>query len=464
MSGLFQAIELGKRALLTHQLTMQTIGHNIANVNTPGYTRQRTTITTTFPTNDANYSIGTGVTASDVRHIRDLFLGEQYRQENKALGQWSYKEKTLSQIEALFAEPGDTTLSDRLNKFWQAWANVANHPDDSSVRAEILSQANLLVNGLHEMSEQLTSLQDAVDRDLVNITQEVNRLTDEIARINAKIKINEVGGVHANDLRDTRDLLIDELSTYVDVNSRETGNGIMTVYMGALAIVDGDTAHHIEATTFNVDGVLKRELTWEGTEITLRNNNGQLKGLIDSRDVVIPNYLDKLDQLAAAIVENVNSIHRTGTNGNGETSVNFFDSRFTTAATIRINQSVVDDNSRIMSGTSGEAGDNRVALAISDLLNVRVMSDGTASINDFYNRMVGSLGVETYEAISSTSNYEVLTEQIVNARQSVEGVSLDEEMANLVKYQHAYDAAARIITAMDEALDTVVTGMGIVGR
>ena len=113
MAGLMQGLEIGKRALLSHQIYLQTIGHNIANVNTPGYTRQRVTISSTFPSDTPVGMVGTGVTVEDVRHVRDLFLGEQYRQESKSLGQWTYKQKVLSQVESLFAEPNDNTLADR---------------------------------------------------------------------------------------------------------------------------------------------------------------------------------------------------------------------------------------------------------------------------------------------------------------------------------------------------------------
>ncbi|HOP06913.1 MAG TPA: flagellar hook-associated protein FlgK [candidate division Zixibacteria bacterium] len=464
MSGLFQGLELGKRALLTHQVSLQTISHNIANVDTEGYTRQRVITTTTTPDTSANYSVGTGVTATDIRQVKDLFLGDQYRQENKSLGQWSYKEKTLSQIEALYSEPADDTLSDRLNEFWSAWSDLAANPDSSSVRTEILSQANTLINSFHDMSSQLTRLQSSIDSDLVATVSEINLMLSDIASLNHEIKVAEVGGVDANDLRDARDLVIDELSGYLDVNTHESSNGDMIVYVGSMAIVDGNEPHYIEAQTENVDGNPRHILVWEGTDIEVRNTNGKLKGIIDSRDDIIPEQLEELNLLAEAVVTQVNALHETGTASSGQTAVSFFDPNYTNASDIRINTAITLDESLIMSGTSGEEGDNRVALEIADLADARVLDNGASSISDYYNSMIGSLGVMTYEAQSFTSNYELLVNQVENARQSVEGVSLDEEMTNLVKFQHAYDAAARVITTMDEALDTVISGMGIVGR
>lgn len=464
MAGLFQAIELGKRALLTHQLSLQTIGHNIANVDTAGYRRQRVITSSTMPLQDANYSVGTGVTATDIRQVRDLFLGDQYRQENKSLGQWTYKEKTLGQIESLFAEPADDTLSDRLNEFWSAWSDLASNPDSSSVRSEILSQTNTLIDSFHELSSQLRRLQTSIDADLVAASDEINLMLRDIASLNHQIKVAEVGGVDANDLRDARDLVIDELSNYIDVNTHQSENGELIVYVGSMAIVDGKEPHYIEARTVNVDGEVSHDLVWQGTDVELRNANGKLKGILDSRDVIIPEQLEQLNTLAEAIVTQVNSLHRTGTATNGQTAVAFFDPRYTDAANIRINAAIELDESLVMSGMSGEEGDNRVALEIAGLADARTLNEGASSINDYYNSMIGTLGVRTYEAGSFSSNHELLLNQVENARQSVEGVSLDEEMANMVKFQHAYDAAARVITAMDEALDTVIGGMGIVGR
>lgn len=465
MPGLFQALELGKRALLTHQISLQTVGHNIANVNTPGYRRQRVGIKTTIPEVQTYGSVGTGLKATDVRHIRDLFLGNQFRQNNKSLGQWSYSSKTLSQVEALFNEPGDNTLGKLINDFWGGWASLENGTSEAGTRTNLLSKASNLVTGLHEMVRQLTDLQNSIDRDMVNITAEVNRLSTEIASLNREIERSELGGAMANDLRDRRDLLIDDLSAIIDINTSRGENGDMIVYIGAMALIDGDKAMTIGTETVNDNGTVKHNLVWEGTKISFKNLNGQIKGLLDSRDKIIPDYLSKLDQIAKALVDSVNALHTTGYGLDNSTGVEFFDSRFTTAATIQINLEVLADVEKIAAAVEIDSeSDNRMALAIYALQKQLIMNDNSITINDFYNSLVGTLGVETHEAASFTDNYEILGQQINNARQSVEGVSLDEEMVNLIKFQHAYDAAARVITAADQALDTVINGMGVVGR
>ncbi len=464
MPGLFQGLQIGRSALLTHQLALQTISNNIANVNTPGYSRQRVNITTALPEYSTIGILGAGVTVSDIQQARDLFLGQQYRQQNKSLGQWQYREKVFTQIESLFNEPNDTTLSNLMNNFWDSWSDLSTSPDSTSSRSQILEQAHLLTNGFHEMANQLNSLRSSIDNDMANLVQEVNRLTSQVASINQQIKSLELGTSKANDLRDSRDLLLDNLSKIIDVNSVEQPNGEVTVYIGAMSLVNGSDSIKIGATVSNVDGTMIHNLVWQGTKISLKNSSGQLKGLMDARDQIIPDYLEKLNTLASTFVSQVNSLHQSGYGLDGSTGTDFFNPNLTDAANIEVNGEIELDPSKIVASASGEPGDNTIALAIHALRNAGVLENDTTSMNDYYNTIVGALGVESNESQSVSANADLLVQQIDYARQSVQGVSLDEEMTNMIKYQHAYDAAARVITAMDQALDTVISTMGIVGR
>lgn len=461
MPGLLQGLEIGRRALMSHQLSLTTTGHNIANVDTPGYSRQRVMVSATLPEVNAIGVIGTGVKVDDVKHVRDLFLGQQYRRESKSLGQWSYREKVLTQIETMFSEPNDNTLSDMLNEFWDSWSSLSTY---DGTRSNVLAVADRLASGFHQLSDSINRLQESIDQDIQNVTVEVNRITAEIAQINNQVVSMEMGTAHANDLRDRRDNLLDHLATLIDVNSIEQENGELTVYMGAMSIVSGPESQRIATNVVNIDGEPIHELVWEGTEVQLTNLNGQLKGLIDARDEIIPRYLNELDTLARSVVEAVNAVHVTGYGLDGSTGVAFFDPYCLDASNIRVNRDIVNDPSMIATSASGEVGDQEIAVAISKLRDARVLDNNSLTINDYYNALMGTMGVEVNEAKSFASNYELLVQQIDFSRQAVQGVSLDEEMTNLVKFQQAYDAAARFITAMDQALETVISDMGIVGR
>jgi len=463
MPGLFQGLEIGKRALSASQTYLQTISHNIANVNTPGYSRQRVTISSTYPEQNAFGAVGTGVAVRDIRQVKDLFLGDQFRQESKALGQWTYKEKILSQIESLFSEPSDNTLADRLNGFWNSWDDLSKDPTATN-RQAVLGAATQMVDSFHTLSRDLGRLRQSIDSDLNSYASEINRLTAAIANVNQQVVTQEVDGTTANDLRDRRNVMIDELATLIDVNTIEQVNGGVRVMIGAMELVNGPESQQLEAVATNKDGRVSHELVWRGTSVQIKNVDGQLKGLFDARDDMIDRYQTELDTIASTIIDRVNAVHRSGYGLDGSTGLDFFDPNYRTAAGIRINQNLERSPDKIAASAGGEVGDGSIALAIQSLRNERVLINNTTTINDYYDSLIGKLGIESNQAVSFSENYELLVSQIENSRQSVEGVSLDEEMANMIKFQHAYDAAARVITTMDEALDTVISRMGIVGR
>ena len=466
MPGLFQALEVGKRALLGHQVSMQTIGHNIANASTPGYTRQRVTMTTTAPEVTTYGSIGSGLKVDDIRQVKDLFLGQQYRDAQKDQGRWTYLNKTYTQIESIFSEPQDGSLNEVLDTFWNEWSALSSDAENSGNRSSLIASANQLINSFAELANSLTDLQEATDQDLESMTAEVNSISDEISRLNQQIVTNELDGSSANDLRDKRDLLLDQLASLIDVNTHEQSNGSMSVYMGSMLLVDGPDSFDIDAKAERDGENVTHRLVWQGTEFELTNKNGQMAGLLETRDEIIPDYLDQLNKLSRTIVEQVNTLHMSGYGLDGTTGVAFFDPNFTDAHELRLNQQIVEDKNMIAASNSANIDDRSngdIAALLADLRNTKVLSSDTATINEYYVSFVANMGVEAREADSFDSNYELVSQQIDNQRQSVEGVSLDEEMANLIAAQHAFEAASRLITAMDEALDTVIYRMGVVG-
>ncbi len=441
-----------------------TLGHNIANVSTVGYTRQRTTVTSAMPIEQGNLIIGNGVNAKNIIQIRDLFLTQQYRRENRALGEWTYREKALSQIETFFGEPNDDSLGDVLNKFWTSWLDLSNNPESTAARAAVISQANKVTHVFHRLDRQLQELRATADQDVVGRIEQINLTAREIANLNRLIISEELGGQKANDLRDQRDLLIDQLSNMVDVTTAERANGSVGVFISGLAIVENADTFPLGSRIDANERETRRAIVWQGTDTAIKITGGELKGLLDMRDIDVARVRDQLDQLAAALVTNVNSVHRAGTGLNGSTGLNFFNGSFTGAGTIRLETAIEDDLTLLAAGQSGQPGDNANALAMADLRNGNLMSFGTTNMTEFYNTMVSSLGVESQQAITFKENSEVLLRQIENSRQSVQGVSLDEEMAEMVRMQHAYNAAAKVISYIDEALGSLINTMATTGR
>jgi flagellar hook-associated protein 1 FlgK len=464
MYGINIGFEIGKRALLAQQYSLNLTGHNIANVNTPGFTRQQAILSSSQPFNTANGNYGTGVDVVDVRHLRSIFLDEQYRQETQNLGKWQALSGSWNQIETIYMEPSDTGFSNVLDNFWNSWSDLAASPDDQAARVAVREQATLLTNAFHHFSSQLSDYQKSLDDDIGKRISQINQIGKQIAQLNQSIASTELNGNMANDLRDARDLLVDQLSQYVNVQVIEQPTGAASVLIGSMQFVDGNSVYELETTVEGSGANVLHKVQFKDSKIEPDIRSGELTGLLDIRDNIVPDRVKELDEMAVALVKNLNAIHQQGTGLDGEIGRNFFDSTVTGAADINIDDSILEDVSHIATSRNGEVGDNSIALQIAALRSNLVMSGGTATFGDYYNAIVGIVGIRAKEASNTAQNQQTLVNHIDENRQSLEGVSLDEEMTNMLKFQHAYEAAARVITTMDEALNTVINNMGLVGR
>lgn len=459
MSGLFFGLEMGKRALLAQQMALNTAGHNVSNASTPGYSRQRVTMTQTVPLNTTQGSIGTGVYASSVTQIKDHFLTAQYRDGNGNLSGWQASHKALSQIELFFNEPGETGLNQLITDFFDSWEDLSTNPN---ARTTVIENAKVLLNAFHEHANRLGEMQQSVDADIKGRVTEINQLAIQIASLNKQIANSELGGDTANDLRDQRDVLIDQVSAYANVRVIERPTGAAAVLLGSMALVDGVDYLQIDTKPVQKGDTTTSVPVWKGTNFQIDFAGGEISALEKVRDKTIPETRTNLDELMKTIITEVNRVHSAGVGAQGSTGINFFDPYRTDAATAALNIEVEMDPNKVAASLSGEPGDTRNAQAISELRYGRFMQSGSLTINEFYGSMVGTLGIRTQEADTLEQNYSLLVTQLENARQSVQGVSLDEEVTNMIKYQRAYEAAARVITFVDSALQTVISGMGVV--
>jgi flagellar hook-associated protein 1 FlgK len=464
MYGPNVGLEIGKRALLAQQLALNLTGHNIANVNTPGFTRQQAIMTSNLPLTMPFGIVGTGVDVSEIRRVRSLFIDQQMRGETQKLGKWSFLNQTWSQIESIFSEPEDTGLSAVMDQFWSSWQDLANNPQSEAARVTVREQASILVNSFHHLSTQLSDLRDSLDESIAKMVTQINSLASQITDLNQSISTAELTGNTANDLRDRRDFLVDQLSQLVDVSVLEQPTGAITVYIGSMALVE--SASNLElATAVESDGskVLHR-VFFKGTGVDLEHPGGEFEGLLETRDTVVVDRQKELNVLASELAKAVNETHRQGSGAQGSTGIDFFNPETTGAADIELNTLITQNINYIAAGRNGEAGDNSNALEMAALRNKLLLKEGHATFSGYYDAVVGEIGVRTKEADSLDKNQQALISQLQNSKQSLEGVSLDEEMANMIEYEHAYAAAARVITYMDSALDTVINGMGLVGR
>jgi flagellar hook-associated protein 1 FlgK len=448
----FFGLETTLRGILAHQQAIDTTGHNVTNANTEGYSRQTATLGATDPymvtagagNGNVIAHIGTGVGVQSYDRIRSQFLDLQYRAQAMQVGYQQTTSEQLDQVEMGLAEPGTNGLSAQLNKFWSTWSDVANTPSDPAARQALIDQAQNLTATFKAIDQQLANVKSQATAQYAAITGpggDVETIATQITQLNASIKAFVAGGDKPNDLLDRRDVLLDKLSKLGQVSITDLGNGSIDVSFG------GTSTPLVADTTMN----------WPQTlDSTSPPAGGQLGALLKITDSsppaatpgIIDQYRTQLNAVAKQLADNVNAFHNPGGTG-----TNFFTygAAGTEAATLTVNVGVAG----VRTSTSGAAGDNDIARQITNLRG------GTA--DKLYTAFVTKIGGDLKNAQTGESNATVLLDSIQDRRQSVSGVSLDEEMTNLVRFQRGYQASARAMSTIDQMLDTLINRTGSVG-
>ena len=471
MRSTFGSIETTLRGLRAQQIALDTTGHNISNANTPGYSRQAAEMTATAPYAVPTMNryqiagqIGTGVTVTQIRRMRDQFVDRRTQYENSSLGYWDARQRNFSHLEVTLAEPADldtgSSIGYHLNEFWSALQQLgnANRPDNIAVRSVLREKANNLCDSIRSTYRQLTTLQQDISAEIGVKIGRINSLADQIAGLNAEIaKITAVGD-NPNDLLDQREVLVGELSTLTSISIQSDELNRYSISISGMLLVAGDTPYHMSVED---DG----SVVWahNGTDVYFAN--GELKGLMEMRDVEIQYYIDELERFTQTLVTEFNQLHRQGFNLNGVDGIDFF-APGSSAEDITLDDAILDSinglNS-IAASITGEVGNGENALRLARIIKEEELIDGT-TLSDFYDSLIAKLGVDAEKAKVTHANQKTLVGHLKNMQESVAGVSLDEEMANLIKFQNAYMASARMMTAIDEVLDKLINGTGIVGR
>lgn len=517
MTSTFHSLETAKRSLFTQTIALNTTGHNIANANTQGYSRQTVKMSAALPMEPFGINrsvtpgqLGTGVEVKSIERIREQFLDEQFRNENKSLGAWEIQYDTLDKLQTIINEPSNTGISSLINKFWSAWSDLSKDPENITNRKIVKETTLALTDALNHTSKQLSDLNADLTRNVEVNASSMNTMLSSIADLNNQIARIETFGDNANDLRDQRDLLTDQLSKLANLEVTELPDGYQ-ITMGGQVLVTG-------GTTTPVTSQLLQTAYDAGTL-----NNGEVYGMILSRDRYVADYQSQLDQFANTLVngdititipkgailpegtvlgnatytgasrtltadltvtiQGINGLHKLGYSANSGSPIaggDFFAAKgggTITAGNITLSQDLLNDPSLLASSlrTTGSGatetvvkGNNGLALLMADLKDVKFTFSGsltaTSTIDDYFKAIVGQVGVQANEAKRQADNALILTDQVNSNRQSVSGVSLDEEMTNMLMYQHAYTAAARFMTTFDEMLNKLINGTGIVGR
>ena len=468
-SSASHGIEIGRRALQAQQASLNATGHNIANVNTPGFSRRQVRLENAISSGQSG--IGSGVDLEGVARQRSRFIDAQMRVQQQVLGRWEVLESAIGTIEAVFNEPAGAGsseagtifnepsglgLSGSFSRFWNAWQDLANVPESGAARAVVRQEADFMVTTLHQYHDKLRDARNGMDADVMDEVSDINEMLDQLADINSQVPRASFDGGDAGDLKDRRDLIIDELSRRVDISLTESDNGQISVLLAGHNLLQGDHVVHLQVRQTVDDGTSVSQVHYADDGTRARISEGRLRGLIEVRDNVVPKLLTNLDEMAAGLVTEINALHRTGFGKDGGTGVNFFDPGKIDASNIAVDNAILSNLNNIAASADGNTGDNGMALALSSLRNGNILSDGTQTMEEFYYEMLGEVGALSGEAQTMAENHRLFSSQIENRRQSVQGVSLNDEASQLMLFQRAYQAAARTVSIIDELLEVTV--------
>lgn len=520
MRSTFMGLETARRGMFTQQGALHTTGHNIANASTPGYTRQRVNFTQTEPYPGAGLNmpqlpgqVGTGVEAGSVQRIRESFLDVQYRGENNKLGYWEARAESYTKMEEIMNEPSDSGLSQTMDMFWQSLQDLAVNPSNPGARSVVRQRAIAVTETFNYLSSSLNGIRADIKNEITVTEKEINSLSEQINNINKQIAGVEPHGMLPNDLYDERDRLIDQLSSLVNIKVDYTNSGGKpsplaegTVNVTLVNDQGGSLGQLVNATGFNKLAVSFNGVDESVKTIQLGNtqvdfnqitSSGKLKALIESYGYenssggvtgVYPDMVTELDNMAYMFAYQFNEQHQKGATPNqinattdeekNEPTPEFFSDTLNgtitevnkkgMASRLTISTEIRDslDNIATSSKDYPTLGDATNIKALADIINqpFKYGNDTESNFRNYYEVLVGGMAVDSQEAARLSTNSGSLRQAVDERRLSVSSVSLDEEMTNMIQFQHAYNASARMITLQDELLDKIINGMGTAGR
>ncbi|MDG2063845.1 MAG: flagellar hook-associated protein FlgK [SAR324 cluster bacterium] len=560
MSSLNSSLNMGQRALSINQRAMQTVGHNIANQETEGFSRQQVRSGTSAPDPTG---LGGGADAQPTSRVYDKFVQRKILQENPRSEMFKSRGEFLQKIEIIFSETEGNGLHKALNEFWNSWSQLSNQPESEPARMRVKEQSDVLASRFRGMHSQLSGLRKEINGRLVATVNKVNELGQKVAELNRQIFSYEGRQRVANDMRDARNQAIEELSALVDVNSFEDPNGRTTVIIGRdWTLVEGINRYQLdgkmkggELGMLNIDGVSTND---NRRDLTRTFREGEMAEMLRMRDDTIVEYQKNLDEIAFSLAGKVNKIHASGTGINSATEMmkstfglnsaalnqplpflkdgifqlhlvdphneiletyeievqagkdtlpdivkrlnltvndpgllqasiegdgslllqsgtdykfifgedqsslaqvlglnSFFDT-LKGAEDIQLSGHILENTNNISTGKDLIPGDNRIALEIAKLQTRPTMRDETMTFDEYYNGVLTGMGLKIQRNNTEQAQQESMVKQFKEIRSSISSVNMDEELADMMQYQKAYEASARFINTIDKMMETVI--------
>lgn len=452
----FQGINLASQALRSFQKGIEVAGHNIANVNTPGFSRQ----SISFKQNEAStfysqgtHSIGNGMSVSSISRIRDLFLEMRGHETNAATYRFAGTAAGLANIDQIYGEPSPNSISSNINAFFNAWSSLGSNPNDPSARAQVQLAGISLADGIRGTHHNLRGAEQQVLSDIQGTLRTIDDLSAKIAVLNFEIRGYHASGSPPNDLLDQRDAVVNELSKLVDVKVHTFEDGSYAVYAANFPVVDSAGPRSFPK---NFDPVASTVTTPAGVVYRVRAGslNGSFRALNETRT-----HIGHMNNLANSLRTQVNSIHAAGITPAGETGVNFFEDTGppqTGAIDFRIDNKILDGINNIVSSATGAPGDGSLAFQMSELRDASIASLGNKGFFNFQKDIVVKVAHDFQYWESAHQSKAAVLDQIQAQKLSISGVSIDDELADMMRFQRSYQAAAKALTVFDQMTEDLI--------
>lgn len=466
----FYSLNIARSGLFASQRNIEVTSHNLANTDTEGYSRQRLEQSAIPGVSYGEIAVGGGVRMDKLTQIRNKYLDMQYRYENSASNMLDKKYECLEYIEGVMGEPSEHGINDAIGDLFKSLESLGNNAHELSLREIVVQDAVKLCDTFRTISGNLLTYQNEVDNNITLMVDEVNMYAEEIATLNETIFAYESNGQQANDLRDKRNLLVDKLSDLIPVTTSED-QGKFSVRINGISLVDDVTVERLEVRTgsninpFTGDAI--REIYWEGSSTNVKLDLGKIKGLLDIRDgdtkenQGIPFYLGELNTLAQEVIDGFNTVNQAGyTIPYGAnvsiTGVDFFNSDPAnySALNIRVSDKLIESGFNVAASSeiiTGEQdwGNNENIIAFNSMRD-------SSNIEEHLQGIISDVSINTNYYLNRSEGQRVLTDHIESQKLSISEVSIDEESANLIQFQHSYNASAKLITVIDEMLATLI--------
>jgi flagellar hook-associated protein 1 FlgK len=459
MSGI-DALNIAKDSLLSHQTAINLTGTNIANANTTGYSRQRAAFSTLVQS----------VEIAGIERIYDQFLGVQINEQANDLGDSEARKDALGRIEMIFNETDGGGINELMNKFWGAWEDLSANPSGQAERQTLVSVSQSLTSMFRSYSNELLSVQDDANTQIPVLVDQVNNYASDIADINARILqagTDDTDEPGLNSLRDKRAKLLSELAEIVDFHSVKDSKDSISVFLSnGMPLVEAGQTWELDVVTENhasdpsfYDVVFKDDTKDDPDKEVINSSitKGRLAAFLEVRDTTAKGYMDSLDALAAALVEKVNDQHKLGYDMNQNLGEDFFvfDTEVEEARYVKVSADIIADINKIAASETVN-GDGGNAVSMNTIKDELTMNDGKSTFSSYYSSLVAQVGQDVAYVNRSFDHHTNLMSQLTNRREGISGVSIDEEMMNLIRYQTGYNASARLFVAAQELADTLL--------